>query len=362
MVVHRPHLLNLPLLVLACAVPLTWGQAAPSPDAPPVSTVPADNTPVDTNAPKETLHVTSNLVSEYFTVRDKKNALIPYLTKNDCTVWEDKQQQKVTNFVAEANQPLTLGILIDTSGSQQYVLPLEQQSASAFLKRVLRQKDEAFLVSFDVGVNLEQDYTNNVRQLEQAINHVQINTAAGGGSAGVPGIGQGPVPTIGQPKGTLLYDAVYTVSNDKLRSETGRKAMILLTDGEDEGSETKPKAAIAAAENANAIIYVILIADRAQYFGYGMGYTGDIAMKQLTEATGGRVINVGNNGKKLEDAFDQIEEELRTQYILQYVPTNREMNGMFRKVDVFCKDQTEDLKVQARKGYFAVASNDDTDQ
>lgn len=359
MAVRCLRLPGLLVLLVAAAVPLTRGQAAPSPDAPPVSTVPAGNTPVDTSKPSETLHVTSNLVSEYFTVRDKKNALIPYLTKNDCTVWEDKQQQKMSSFIAEANQPLTLGILVDTSGSQQYVLPLEQQSASAFLKRILRPKDEAFIVSFDVGVNLEQDFTSNLRDLEHAINKVQINTAAGGGSAGVPGIGQGPVPTIGDPKGTLLYDAVYTVSNDKLRSETGRKAMILLTDGEDEGSLTKPKGAIAAAENANAIVYVILIADRAQYFGYGMGYTGDLQMRQLTEATGGRVINVGNNGKKLEDAFDQIEEELRTQYILQYTPTDHNMNGTFRKVDVFCKDQTGDLKVQARKGYFAVGAEDD---
>lgn len=346
----------LPLVCMAVSVPLTWGQAAPSPDAPPVSTVPADNTPVDTT-PRETLHVSSNLVSEYFTVRDKHNALIPFLTKNDCNVFEDKQPQVLKSFVAESDLPLTLGILIDTSGSQQYVLPLEQQSATAFLKRVLRPKDQAFLVSFDVGVNLEQDFTNNVRELDQAINKVQINTAAGGGSAGVPGIGQGPVPTIGQPKGTLLYDAVYEVSNDKMRGQTGRKALILLTDGEDEGSETKPKAAIAAAENANAIIYVILIADRGFYFGggFGMGYTGDMQMRQLTEATGGRVINVGNNGKKLEDAFDQIEQELRTQYVAQYVPTNRNMDGTFRKVDVFCKDQQDgELKVQARKGYFAV--------
>ncbi|MGC2637152.1 MAG: VWA domain-containing protein [Acidobacteriaceae bacterium] len=359
MVVRRMRVLSFAVLLLTAAVPLTRGQAAPSPDAPPVSTVPADSNPVDTSSPKETLHVTSNLVTEYFTVRDKHNALIPYLTKNDCTVWEDKQQQKMTNFLAEANQPLTLGILVDTSGSQQYVLPLEQQSATAFLKRILRPKDQAFIVSFDVGVNLEQDFTNNLHELDRAINKTQINTAAGGGSAGVPGIGQGPVPTIGQPKGTLLYDAVYTVSNDKLRSESGRKAMILLTDGEDEGSLTKPKGALAAAENANAIIYVILIADRAQYFGYGMGYTGDIAMKQLTEATGGRVINVGNNGKRLEDAFDQIEQELRTQYQLQYIPANHDMNGAFRKVDVFCKDPSEELKVQARKGYFAIGGQDD---
>ncbi len=349
----------LPILLAGTATPLTWGQSAPSPDAPPVSNIPADNSPTEVN-PRETLKVTSNLVSEYFTVRDKKNALIPFLTKNDCSVFEDKQPQKLTSFVAEANQPLTLGILIDTSGSQQYVLPLEQQSGAAFLKRILRPKDEAFLLSFDVGVNLEQDYTSDARQLERAMAKVQINTAAGGGSVGVPGIGQGPIPTQGAPKGTLLYDAVYLASNNKLRSETGRKALILLTDGEDEGSETKPKQAIAAAQNANAIIYVILIADRGFYFnsGFGMGYSGDAWMKQLTEATGGHVINVGNNGKKLEDAFDQIEQELRTQYVAQYVPANKTMDGRFRKIDIACHDQDGDLKVQARKGYFAVGDED----
>jgi len=355
MVVRCLRVLLLPVLCAISAVPLTWGQSAPSPDAPPVSTVPADNSATE-ETPRETLKVTSNLVSEYFTARDKHNALIPFLTKNDCNVFEDKQPQKLTSFVAEANQPLTLGILIDTSGSQYNVLPLEQQSASAFLKRILREKDQAFLVSFDVGVNLEQDYTNNVRELDRAISKVQINTAAGGGSAGVPGIGQGPVPTIGAPKGTLLYDAVEEVSDHKIRSETGRKALILLTDGEDEGSVTKPKQAIEAAQNANAIIYVILIADRGFYGGWG--YSGDLQMRNLTESTGGRVINVGNNGKKLEDAFDQIEQELRTQYVAQYIPQNKTMDGKFRKVDIFCKDQDGDLKVAARKGYFAVGDED----
>jgi VWFA-related protein len=356
MVLRWLRFLSIPIVFAATVTPhQTWAQSAPSPDAPPVSTVPADNSAVE-ETPRETLKVTSNLVSEYFTVRDKKNALIPFLTKNDCNVFEDKAPQKLTSFVAEANQPLTLGILIDTSGSQQYVLPLEQQSASAFLKRVLREKDQAFLVSFDVGVNLEQDYTNNIRELDRAISKVQINTAGGGGSAGVPGIGQGPVPTIGAPKGTLLYDAVEEVSDHKIRSESGRKALILLTDGEDEGSVTKPKAALAAAQNANAIIYVILCADRGFYGGWD--YSGDMQMRTLTEATGGRVINVGNNGKKLEDAFDQIEQELRTQYVAQYIPANKEMDGKFRKVDIFCKDQDGDLKVQARKGYFAVGDND----
>jgi VWFA-related protein len=359
MVLRWLRVLSIPVVCICAAVPLTWGQSAPSPDAPPVSNVPVDNSATE-ETPRETLRVTSNLVSEFFTVRDKHNALIPFLTKNDCNVFEDKQPQTLKSFVAEANQPLTLGILIDTSGSQMNVLPLEQQSASAFLKRILREKDQAFLVSFDVGVNLEQDYTNNVRELDRAISKVQINTAAGGGSAGVPGIGQGPVPTQGAPKGTLLYDAVYEVSDHKIHADTGRKALILLTDGEDEGSVTKPKAAIEAAQNANAIIYVILIADRGFYGGGGfsLGYSGDMQMRQLTEATGGRVINVGNNGKKLEDAFDQIEQELRTQYVAQYVPGNKTMDGKFRKVDIFCKDQDGDLKVQARKGYFAVGDEE----
>ena len=288
-----------------------------------MSTVPADNSAAE-ETPRETLRVTSNLVSEYFTVRDKHNALIPFLTKNDCNVFEDKTQQKLTSFVAEANQPLTLGILIDTSGSQYNVLPLEQQSASAFLKRILREKDEAFLVSFDVGVNLEQDYTNNVRELDRAISKVQINTAAGGGSAGVPGIGQGPVPTIGAPKGTLLYDAVEEVSDHKIHSESGRKALILLTDGEDEGSVTKPKQAIDSGAECQRDYLCDFDRGPWVYYGYGVGYSGDLQMRNLTEATGGRVINVGNNGKKLEDAFDQIEQELRTQYVAQYIPGEQE--------------------------------------
>lgn len=353
------------IAVLLTAVPVTWGQDAPSPDAPPVSTVP----PPDNSAPPpptETLHVTSNLVTEFFTVRDKHNALIPYLTKNDCSFFENKQPQKLTSFTAEATQPLTLGMMIDTSGSQQYLLPLEQQSADEFLSRVLRPKDQAFVVNFDVQVSLDQDFTNNVHELQHAINDVQINTGAGNGQVGVPGIGEGPVPTQGQPKGTLLYDAVYEASNNKLRGQTGRKALILLTDGEDEGSDTKPAQAMAAAENANAIIYVILIADPRQYgggYGFPMGYTGAYDMNRLTQATGGRVINVGHNGKKLEDAFDQIEQELRTQYVAQYVPTDKNMDGSFRRVDVFCHDQDDpNLKVQARKGYFAVPDTSQDDQ
>jgi len=331
-----------------------FAQEAPSPDASPVSNAPDTSQPED--KPVTTLKVNVNLVSLYFTVHDKRGGLIPNLTKDDCNILEDKEPQKIKNFNAESDLPLTLGILLDTSGSQQNVLPMEQQTGSAFLKRILRSKDQAFLVSFDVQVSLLQDFTSSARELERSMNEAEINTGGGGG--GVPGIGQGPVPVQGAPKGTLLYDAVYQVSNDKLRSETGRKAIILLTDGEDQGSRYKIADAIEAAQKANLIIYVLLIADRGFYtsYGYGMslGYTGASAMKKMADETGGRMIDVGNNGKKMEAAFQQIEDELRTQYLASYTPTNNKLDGSYRKLDVSCKG--EGLKVQTRKGYYAIGS------
>ncbi len=331
-----------------------WAQAAPSPDAPPVSTAP-DTTQQDDQGqmPTTTLKVNVNLVSLYFSVRDKHNGLVSTLTKQDCTILEDKAPQTIKNWAAEADQPLTLGILLDTSGSQQNVLPLEQETGSAFLKRILRSKDEAFLVSFDVDVDLLEDYTSNPNQLARAMNKAEINTAGGNGAGGVPGIGQGPIPTSGTPKGTLLYDAVYLAANDKLRSENGRKALILLTDGGDQGSRKKLADAIEAAQKANAIIYVLLIADRGFYGGMSFGYNGPMEMKRLAEQTGGRMIDVGNNGPKMEAAFKQIEDELRTQYVASFTPTNEKLDGTYRKLDVECKG--DGLKVQARKGYYAIA-------
>jgi VWFA-related protein len=330
-------------------------QAAPSPDAPPVSTAP-DTTQQNDQLPTTTLKVNVNLVSNYFSVRDKHNGLVSTLTKQDCTILEDKVPQTIKNWAAETDQPLTLGILLDTSGSQQNVLPLEQETGSAFLKRVLRSQDEAFLVSFDVDVDLLQDFTNSASQLSRAMNKAEINTAGGNGAGGVPGIGQGPVPVHGTPKGTLLYDAVVLASNEKMRTENERKAMILLTDGGDQGSHYKLADAVAAAQKANAIIYVLLIADRGFYGGMSFGYNGPAEMKRLSEQTGGRMIDVGNNGPKMEAAFKQIEDELRTQYVASYTPTNTKLDGSYRKLDIECNG--DGLKVQSRKGYYAVAPSE----
>jgi VWFA-related protein len=324
-------------------------QLAPSPDAPPVSNAPA--MPAD-QTPMATFKVNVNLVDIFFTVKDKNNELVPHLTKSDCTVLEDKVPQTLKSFVAETNLPLTLGILLDTSGSQERVLPLEQDAGSQFLERVLRRQDEAFLVSFDVNVDLLQDFTNSAHELAHAMNKAQINTAGGNGS-GIPGLGGGTVPTVGDPKGTLLYDAINLAANEKLNQETGRKAMIILTDGEDEGSRTKIGEAIAAANRNNVIIYVILCADRAMYWNSGMGYYGYSAAKRIAEETGGRVIDVGNNGQKLQAAFEQIEDELRTQYVASYTPSNTKLDGTFRHLAVQCG---EGMKVQVRKGYYAAAA------
>ena len=334
------------LLPLACRA--GWSQLAPSPDAAPISHAPA--------APEEdksvaTFKLQVNLVDVFFTVKDKNGNLVPHLNKNDCSVFEDKQPQTFKSFVAENNLPLTLGILLDTSGSQQRVLPLEQEAGSRFLERVLKAKDEAFLLSFDVNVDLLQDFTNSPRLLSRAMNKAEINTAGGNGAAGIPGAGGGTVPTIGDPKGTLLYDAIYLASNEKLTQESGRKAMIILTDGDDQGSRTKITEAIAAAQKSNVMIYVILIADTGFYGGWG--YNGYSAADRMSKETGGRLINVGNNGKKLEEAFAQIEDELRTQYVATYTPTNAKLDGTFRHLGLECHG--DGLKVQVRKGYFAPA-------
>jgi VWFA-related protein len=152
-------------------------------------------------------------------------------------------------------------------------------------------------------------------------------------------------------------------SHEKLSTETGRKAMILLTDGQDQGSRATVKEAIEAAQKANTMVYVLLIADRGFYGqnyggGYTIGYSGAYLMKQLAEATGGRVIDVGNNGKKMEDAFRQIEDELRTQYVASYTPTNFKQDGTYRRIDVMCHQNDDKLKVQSRKGYYAIAPED----
>lgn len=329
--------------VLAAPSARLLAQEAPSPGGPP----PASDAPAQPVLEQgvETLKIGTNLVNVYFSARDK-NGFITNLKKEDCTIYENKDAQAIKAFTQEKNLPLTIGILLDTSGSQINVLPLEQQSGAEFLKDVLTPKDEAFLISFDINVNLLADYTSSPRELKRSLDKAVINTGAGTGS----------ITGNSTPKGTLLYDAVYLAANEKLRQEAGRKVLVLLTDGGDQGSQETLKSAAEAAQKANTIVYVILIADRGFYGGFG--YTGDSDMQRLAQDTGGRVINVGNNGKKLQDAFDQIQDELRTQYLLSYRPSDTKLDGTFRSLHLECG---KGLKIQTRKGYYAIDPNSSAD-
>jgi VWFA-related protein len=298
-----------------------------------------------------TLKVQVDVVNVFFNVKDKKGLLIPNLTKDNFEISEDGKPQTIKYFAAETDQPLTLGILIDTSPSQTRVLPMEQEVGAAFLNQVLRKKDMAFVISFDADVDLLQDFTNDTRELRVALNKTRIGGGSPqGGISSVPGIGQGPIPAGRDACCTHLYDAVYLGARDRLSTEVGRKAMIILTDGEDEGSKVKPRDAMEAAQKADSMVYVLLIADRGlhgMYQGFGAG-----EMKKLAEETGGRLIEVGNKFEKLKEAFDQISAELRSQYNIGYTPTNSAHDGSYRRIEVKSK---EGFRIQARRGYYAQA-------
>ncbi|HWC18956.1 MAG TPA: VWA domain-containing protein [Terriglobales bacterium] len=303
-----------------------------------------DRTKPANDNPMATLKVNVDVVNLLFNVKDKGGRLLPNLDKDEFQISEDGKPQAIKYFKAESNLPLTIGILLDTSMSQDRVLPIEKEVGAQFLQRMLRKEDEAFLISFDVNVDLLQDFTNSARDIRRGMDAAKVN--GGGQVGGLPGIGQGPVAL--NPKGTLLYDAVYLAAHDKLRSEIGRKALILLTDGEDQGSQLRIQDALEAAQKSDAIVYTLLISDSGVAMGTGAGL-----MKKLCEETGGRVIHVGNNQDKLQKAFDQISEELRSQYSIGYTPTNNKHDGSFRKVEIKTKNG---YKVQTRKGYYAAAS------
>ena len=338
------------LLLIACLSASVLSQAQEMPRLVTPDQSPAQDQTEDQSM--STLKVNVNVVQLFFNVKDKKGGLIPSLPKDEFEILEDSKPQTIKYFTAESNLPLTLGILIDSSGSQQRVLDMEKEIGGAFLSQILREKDMAFVLGFDVNVDLLQDFTNSPRLLKAALNSAKINTGGGSG-AGIPGMGGGPVPTS-NPRGTLLYDAVYLASHDELAQQVGRKAMILLTDGEDQGSQLKLKDAVEAAQKSDSIVYVLLCADRGFYGGFG--YSGESEMKKLTQETGGRVIDVGNKPEKLKQAFDQIAQELRSQYNIGYTPTNTAQDGSFRKVEIHTKNK--DYKIQARTGYYAAAKRD----
>ncbi len=285
-----------------------------------------------------TLTVESRLVDVFATVRDKHNAILDNLTKDDFKVYEDGVPQKITYFAKESDMPITLAILMDTSYSMNNILGAEKAAASDFVHEIMRKKDEAVVISFDTDEDLLADFTEDPAVLTRAINRAQINVDASGIGGTV-----GTIPSQGG--GTNLYDAVYLACHDELQDEAGRKAVIILSDAEDTGSKMSLDEAIESAQRTDAVIHVILISDPTATEGYGYG----VAL-QMARETGGRVIPV-HNDKTLNKAFDEISEELRSQYVLGYTPSNTAHDGTFRKIKV---ETTEpDTKILSRRGYYA---------
>src|SRR6266403_271451 len=279
-----------------------------------------------------------DLVNLFATVRDNDKKIVGNLKQEDFRISEDNQEQKIAFFSREVALPITLALLLDTSGSEQDMLSAIQDAGSRFIARVIRKGDEALVMSFDSNVDLLSDFTDEHGQLERAIRKSRINVPDQGTIAGNPG----PIGSR-QITGTALYDAIYLACGEKLASEAGRKAVVIVTDAQDEGSKVRLEEAIEAAQRTDTVIHILLVADPR--FGGNSGVAN-----KLAQETGGRMISVRSE-KKLMEAFDQISEELRSQYTLGYYPTNSTPDGKFRKVKVETADH--DLKVLTRKGYYA---------
>jgi VWFA-related protein len=353
---------------------------------------------------KETTFSTDvKVVSVLATVRDKQGKIVSTLGKDDFQISEDGRPQAIAYFSRETDLPLTLGLLVDTSLSQRRVLGEEKTASYRFLDKVLRaEKDQTFIIHFDHDTELLQDLTNSKAQLQKALDELelpadqrpQMSRGGGGGSSGggggYPGGGGGgmgggvgfPGGGIGFPgggggrrrggggggqqsrsrgPGTTLYDAILLASDELMRKQKGRKALILLTDGVDNGSKTFLNDAIASAQRADTLVYSILFSDEQAYGqqpfggmsrrGGGMGDhpDGRKVLQQISRETGGSFFEVS---KKLtiDEIYDRIQEELRNQYNLGYTSDKTENVSGYRAIKV--TTQQKGLLVQTREGYY----------
>src|SRR2546426_4929707 len=284
---------------------------------------------------QDTLKVTVDLVNVQFSVTDRQGRFVPGLTAQDFKVEEDGRRQEIRNFARENELPLTLALLIDNSPSVRPVFDEEKLTAASFLESILREKDLALVIGFDQSVTLLQDYTENLKLLKRAIDELEI----GGG--------------------TSIYDAVYLASKEKLNDEAGRKAIILISDGEDTTSKTKLTEALLAAHQSNAVIYAISNAASTGFFGRGRRGLpglggGDIrTLRKFSEETGGSTFVVGDENS-FAKIFDQIAQELRSQYSLGYFPLNTARDGKYRQIKVTARQSG--YIVKSRKGYYAPRS------
>lgn len=325
-----------------------------------------------------------NAVNLLATVRDKKGNIVRDLTKDDFALEQDGKPQTITYFAKESDLPLTLGLLVDTSMSQRRVLDQERAASRTFLDQVLRvDKDKAFVIQFDREVTLLQDLTSSRQKLQAAIDQIAAPQFSQGGSGGSSGGGGGTSGGSGGGGGrgshgyggggTLLYDAVFLASDELMKKQQGRKAVILLTDGVDHGSKETLAEAIATAQRADTLVYCILFADKEGYgsgggfggphMGGGMGGRhggyprpteeshpdGKKVLKQMAEASGGRFFEVTKK-EPIDKIYDAIDEELRYQYNLGYTPVKADTPVGYHKLHLTVKQK--DVVVQTRDGFY----------
>ncbi|MFN0108160.1 MAG: VWA domain-containing protein [Blastocatellia bacterium] len=297
---------------------------------------------------QQTIKIGTQLVNVLFSVQDKQNRYLNELKQEDIQILENGQPQEVFAFKKEYDLPLTMAILVDVSGSERYTLPLLKEAGGRFIDSVIRfGKDTAAVLKFEGETTVMQDLTSNPSRIRRGLDQIEFVAPP------PPSVFGGATPPINggsRQGGTSLYDAIVATSADMLARQPGRKTIILITDGVDTTSRMKIGDAIDEALKAEAVIYAIGIGDHGSY-GVDEG-----KLKRLCDATGGRAI-IPRSNREMEDAFSQLERDLRQQYLLAYEPKNDAADGSFRKIEVKLKTKTEkemkELKVRHRKGYYA---------
>jgi VWFA-related protein len=328
----RMHLISFPrtirtALAAALCLPVSVSPAAPWQQA--------------ANGPTgESIKAVSVAVNVYAIAEGRHGRLIRDLNKDDFELSEDATPQGIEYFSQETNAALSLGVAIDTSLSQRHLLGTEKDAAKHFLRSVLRSGDQAFVMNFDLDVKLLQDFTDAAPPLAHAIDSADINAT---GRSILQDTAASPTG------GTHLYDAVYLASNELMKARFGRKVLVLVTDGEDQGSKINLQKSIQAAEKADVIVYSIVVSDPEFYSLLGGAYHGDSSVRRLARETGGRTIRV-KSIEQIAQAFEQIARELRSQYLLGYSPSNFRHDGSFRRIHV--KVRGHNYIVRTRTGYY----------
>ena len=309
-----------------------------------------DEMPQDSD---EVVRVETNLTTIFFTAADKNKRFISTLKKEDVRVLEDGQVQDLFTFQQNIDLPLSAAILIDCSASEERTLPDEKAAARSFLEAVLRAgRDEAAIVSFTGEVTLEQGFTGSIERLRRAIDRVEFVPPAGYIGGGIVVGGTPPISDTNQALAgsTAIWDAVWATSNELIQdsADNARRAIILLTDGEDTISQVKMQDAIERAQKADALVYTIGIGD-SYNFGVNEG-----ALRKIAEQTGGRAY-FPHSERELREAFAQIQRDLREQYLLAYSPVNKARDGSYRRIqiEITNPELRKQLKLNYRPGYFA---------